>query len=106
MCPTTIEFLQSGASLVLTDRRFETTQVFLEGMDLTYFFAALPLVLDATSCDKLDCYFQRYLNIVEQRCVSFVLDTPTWQANPNCGKKLGYSREVLVDINRCAVAQA
>ncbi|GAA2834168.1 homocysteine S-methyltransferase [Aminobacter aminovorans] len=105
MCPATIELPHLGASIALTDGGLETTLVFLEGIDLPC-FAAFPLLLDATGRDRLDSYFQRYLEIAERHGLSFVLDTPTWRANPDWGERLGYSRAALSELNRRAVAQA
>jgi|GEM_PF-6868084 len=36
--------------------------------------------------------------------VGFVLESPTWRANPDWGQKLGYSKAALSDVNRLAVA--
>ncbi|CAN7546032.1 homocysteine S-methyltransferase family protein [Aminobacter aminovorans] len=105
MCPATTDLPHLGASIALTDGGLETTLVFLEGMDLPC-FAAFPLLLDATGRDRLDSYFRHYLDIAEKHGLSFVLDTPTWRANPDWGEKLGYSPTALSDINRRAVAQA
>lgn len=105
MWPATTDLPHLGTSLALTDGGLETTLVFLEGMDLPC-FAAFPLLLDVAGRDKLDSYFRRYLEIAEQHGLSFVLDTPTWRANPDWGEKLGYSRTALTDINRRAVAHA
>lgn len=105
MCPATTDLPHLGTSVALTDGGLETTLVFLEGIDLPC-FAAFPLLLDVAGRDKLDSYFRRYLEIAEQRGLGFVLDTPTWRANPDWGEKLGYTSAALADINRRAVAQA
>lgn len=89
MCAATTDLPHLGASVALTDGGLETTLVFLDGMDLPC-FAAFPLLLDTAGRDRLDGYFRRFLDIAEQHGVSFVLDTPTWRANPDWGEKLGY----------------
>lgn len=89
----------------LTDGGLETTLVFLEGMDLPS-FAAFPLVLSEAGRETLTRYFAPYLAEAERRGVGFILDTPTWRANPDWGEKLGFGLEDLLDANRRAVAFA
>ena len=33
----------------------------------------------------------------------FILESPTWRANPDWGKKVGYSPDALVHVNRAAI---
>jgi S-methylmethionine-dependent homocysteine/selenocysteine methylase len=87
----------------LTDGGLETTLVFLQGIDLPC-FAAFPLVLSQDGRKALTRYFSPYLVMAKQRRVGFVLDTPTWRANPDWGKKLGFNLENLLEANRRAVS--
>src|SRR5215217_2373336 len=86
----------------LTDGGLETTLVFLQGINLPC-FAAFPLVLSEDGRKALTRYFSPYLAIAKQRRVGFVLDTPTWRANPDWGKKLGFNLENLLEANHRAV---
>lgn len=91
--------------MFLTDGGLETTLVFLEGFDLPC-FAAFPLLLSESGHWQLERYFEPYLRTARERQVGFILDTPTWRANPDWGEKLGFTPQDLADINRQAVAWA
>lgn len=89
----------------LADGGLETTLVFLEGIGLPS-FAAFPLVLTEAGRETLARYFAPYLTEARNRNVGFVLDTPTWRANPDWAEKLGFSLDDMLDANRRAVAFA
>lgn len=86
----------------LTDGGLETTLVFIDGLDLPC-FAAFPLLLSEDGRARLTGYFAPYLAEAEARGVGFVLDTPTWRANPDWAARLGYGLDELRSINRRAV---
>jgi S-methylmethionine-dependent homocysteine/selenocysteine methylase len=90
---------QMGAELFLTDGGLETTLIFHHGIELPC-FAAFDLMRTASGKTTLRDYFERYLAIARARRMGFVLEAPTWRANPGWGEKLGYSREALAAVNR------
>ncbi len=92
----------TGNDVYLTDGGLETTLVFLEGIDLPD-FAAFPLLESDDGRAALDRYYAPYLDLAEQIGAGFVLDTPTWRANRDWGKRLGYDDEALGEVNRRAV---
>ncbi|MFK0691890.1 homocysteine S-methyltransferase family protein [Mesorhizobium sp. IMUNJ 23033] len=100
-----IDLRELGETVLLTDGGLETSLVFMHGLDLP-FFAAFPLLGEEEGQDRLARYFRQFLDIAEQRGVGFVLDTPTWRANPDWGGKLGYSDKALSAANRHAVSWA
>jgi S-methylmethionine-dependent homocysteine/selenocysteine methylase len=51
-------------------------------------------------------YFEPFLSLSHDTGHPFVLDTPTWRANPDWGDRLGYTRNELARCNRDAVAFA
>jgi homocysteine S-methyltransferase len=51
-------------------------------------------------------YFDPYLATAAERGVGFILDTPTWRANPDWAQKLGYSPAALAEVNRQATSFA
>jgi S-methylmethionine-dependent homocysteine/selenocysteine methylase len=98
-------FPPHDGAVFLTDGGLETTLVFLEGIDLPC-FAAFPLLLSEIGRRQLERYFEPYLRTARERQVGFILDTPTWRANPDWGEKLGFTPQDLANINRQAVAWA
>ena len=88
--------------IYLTDGGLETTVVFLEGIDLPD-FAAFPLLDSEDGKAVIDRYYAPYLDVAERAGAGFVLDTPTWRANRDWGKRLGYDDDALVAVNRRAV---
>jgi S-methylmethionine-dependent homocysteine/selenocysteine methylase len=94
---------QLGKKLFLSDSGLETTLVFLEGQDLPY-FAAFTMMETAEGRAVLRRYFDRHVAIARQKEMGFILDTPTWRANADWGRKLGLSDTDLDRINRESVA--
>ena len=94
---------QLGERLFLTDGGLETTLVFHEGMDLPC-FAAFTLLDSDDGTALLRDYYLRYLDIARARNLGFVLETPTWRANPDWAAQLGYDAAALAAVNRRAVA--
>lgn len=86
----------------LSDGGLETTLVFHRGLDLP-FFAAFPLLDTKEGRKEIVSYFEPYLDIARQHGLGFVLDTPTWRANPDWGPKLGYDDAALMDLNMRSV---
>lgn len=48
-------------------------------------------------------YFESYVHVARERGVGIVLETPTWRASADWGKRLGQSAETLDELNRRAV---
>ena len=92
----------TGDDIYLTDGGLETALIFLEGLDLPE-FAAFPLLDSEDGRAALDRYYAPYLDLAERIGVGFVLDTPTWRANRDWGKRLGYDDAALGEVNRRAV---
>jgi S-methylmethionine-dependent homocysteine/selenocysteine methylase len=69
-------------------------------------FAAFPLLADPDSRARLRRYYDGYLDIARRHSAGFVVETPTWRANPDWAGQLGYSHEQLDDVNRSAIALA
>ena len=93
---------QLDGRLFLTDAGLETTLIFHEGWDLPM-FEAFTLLESAHGRAALRTYFDRYLPLAIRQGMGFVLESPTWRANPDWGAKLGYSREALAKANRAAI---
>lgn len=82
----------------LTDGGMETTFVFHRGMDLPH-FASFPLVDSEDGRREITSYFQPYVEIARNRGVGFILDSPTWRANPDWAPRLGYDVAGLAALN-------
>ena len=89
----------------LTDGGLETSLVFHQGLELPD-FAAFPLVESEEGRAALREYFAPYLDVAREHGTGFVLDTPTWRANPDWGERLGYDAEHLRAVNRDAAVFA
>jgi S-methylmethionine-dependent homocysteine/selenocysteine methylase len=86
----------------LTDGGLETTLVYLAGLDLPD-FAAFPLLDSEDGRAALVAYYTPYLDLADRLGTGFVLDTPTWRANPAWGARLGYDAGRLAAVNRRSV---
>ncbi|MGF6233865.1 S-methylmethionine-dependent homocysteine/selenocysteine methylase [Inquilinus ginsengisoli] len=93
--------LQGG--LFLTDGGIETTLIFHEGLDLPY-FAAFHILRDDSGRAALRRYYARYIEIARREDAGFILESPTWRASSDWGRKLGYSEEELARANRDSIA--
>lgn len=88
--------------LFLTDGGLETTLVFLEGYELPC-FAAFDLLKNEIGYNTIKEYYRRYLNIAKDFKTGFILESPTWRANPDWMKTIGYPESALEDVNEKAV---
>ena len=95
----------NGDGLFVTDGGLETELVFHDGIDLPS-FAAFPLLDDPDRRGRLRRYYDGYLDIARKLDAGFIVETPTWRANPDWAAQLGYSPEQLDAANRSAVALA
>jgi S-methylmethionine-dependent homocysteine/selenocysteine methylase len=66
-------------------------------------FASFVLLEDERGREELRSYYAPYIEVARRNGVGLILDTPTWRANPDWGRQLGYSPEDLADVNRRAV---
>ncbi|TIR27089.1 MAG: homocysteine methyltransferase, partial [Mesorhizobium sp.] len=86
----------------LSDGGMETTLIFHEGLDLPH-FASFTLMATPEGRQKLREYYVRYLTIARRSGTGFILDTPTWRANPDWGTVLGYGPEALRAVNESSI---
>lgn len=93
---------QRQGGLFLTDGGMETTLIFHDGVDLPH-FASFVLMETGEGRALLKKYYESYLAIACDHGVGFVLDSPTWRANPDWATKLGYDADALHTINVNAI---
>jgi len=99
---TSRQLPQTGAETYFTDGGLETSMVFRHGLDLPH-FAAFVLLCQERGVRALTEYYRSCLAVAEGANAGFILETPTWRANPDWGARLDYSRETLDQVNRGAV---
>src|SRR5690606_16679199 len=85
--------------LFLTDGGLETTLIFLEGYELPS-FAAFELLKNEEGYKAIHDYYLRYLNIAREFRTGFILESPTWRANPDWIKILDYPDSAIEEINQ------
>ena len=88
---------QRHGGIFLTDGGMETTLIFHEGIELPH-FAAFVLLDSAEGRQHLKQYYASYLAVARDHGTGFVLDSPTWRANPDWAEKLGYSPAALAEL--------
>ena len=94
---------QRSGGIFLTDGGMETTLIFHEGIDLPH-FAAFVLLDSPEGRQQLKQYYASYLAVARDHGTGFVLDSPTWRANPDWGAKLDYDAAALKAINVRSIA--
>jgi S-methylmethionine-dependent homocysteine/selenocysteine methylase len=95
---------QQTMSTFMTDGGLETDLIFNKGIDLPE-FAAFDLLKNEEGKEVLSKYYLDYLNVSKQKCSGFILEAPTYRANPDWALKIGYSLESLDAMNRTAVQE-
>lgn len=89
-------------SVLLTDGGLETSLIFHEGWELPE-FASFVLAETDNGHAALNAYFDRYLALAAEDGAGFVLEAPTWRANPDWGRKLGYDLGELERVNQACI---
>lgn len=69
-------------------------------------FCGFPLLDTLGGLARLRRYYDGYLDIARAHRAGFIVETPTWRANPDWARQLGYSAQRLDEVNRAAVALA
>lgn len=90
---------QLNGGRFLTDGGLETTLIFHEGWDLPM-FESFVLIDNERGRSAFEAYFDRYIRLAISSGVGFIVESPTWRANPDWGARLGYDRRRLASANR------
>ncbi|MEM8854518.1 MAG: homocysteine S-methyltransferase family protein [Pseudomonadota bacterium] len=88
--------------LFLTDSGLETTLSATCGYTLPA-FAAFGLLDHRQGRDELRAYYREHAELAQACGYGFVFETPTWRANGEWGRRLGYDAPTLEAVNREAV---
>lgn len=95
---------QLNDRLFLTDSGLETTLIFRDHLDLPT-FAAFVLLETDVGRRRLRSYFERHHAIARAHGAGFIAESPTWRANADWGRTLGYDEAGLAAINRAAISE-
>jgi len=95
---------QLSSSIFMTDGGLETDLIFNKGIDLPE-FAAFDLLKSSDGKQTLKNYYQDYLVIAKKKCNGFVLEAPTYRANPDWVVKIGYALDDLQVIHNTAIEE-
>ena len=82
----------------ITDGGMETYMIFDRGVELPE-FASFPLIDTDAGRTELRAYFEPYLAVAREHEAGFILETPTWRASLDWGRKLGYDADALARVN-------
>ncbi len=93
---------QCDGDFFLTDGGLETTLVYHDGIELPH-FAAFDLLASKPGRQRLRDYFDPYVDLARKAGAGFIIESPTWRANADWGKRLGYSAASLAARNREAI---
>jgi S-methylmethionine-dependent homocysteine/selenocysteine methylase len=94
---------QLAGDFFVTDGGIETSLIFGDGLELPD-FAAFVLLESAAGTEALRRYFRAYAAIAEGHRAGLILESATWRASADWGRRLGYSASELADANRRSVA--
>jgi homocysteine S-methyltransferase len=101
---TTATLPQTEGGWFLTDGGIETTLIYHEGIALPE-FAAFVLLDSPAGRETLARYYRRYLDIAATSPgAGFVLESPTWRAGFDWGRKLGLDDDAMRRLNAEGVA--
>ncbi len=93
---------QLEGGVFLSDGGIETCLIFHEGWELPI-GEAFTLMQSERGRTALRDYFDRYLPIAVERGAGFILESPTWRANPDWAAKIGCGCDKLAAINRASI---
>ena len=93
---------QLERTLFLTDGGIETTLIFQEGFTLPD-FAAFDLLKKSDGTAALRKYFRSYAEIAKRFGTGLILESATWRASSDWGRRLGYSSQELAESNKQAI---
>lgn len=94
---------QLGKRAFITDGGLETALIADQGWKLPA-LEAFTLVDSERGRNSIQAYYKPYLQLAVRYERGFILESPTWRANPDWAGRVGYDRKTLELANRSAVA--
>lgn len=93
---------QLASTPFISDGGLETTLIFHHGYELPD-MAAFDLLTQKDGYEVLREYYKPYIHLARTHRLGFILESPTWRASRDWGRKLGYSPADLYEINRKSI---
>ncbi|CAF2147036.1 unnamed protein product [Rotaria magnacalcarata] len=93
---------QLSDTFFITEGGVETTLIYEHNVELPY-FAAFHVLKDEVGCELIRNYAGSFCRIAQKHGIGFILESVTWRANPDWMRKLGYSDQDVIDVNRKAI---
>lgn len=93
---------QLSGGLFLINGGLETTLIYHENIP-TPCFASFDILKDQSGCEWMKNYLRKFVDIAKKYNVGFILENTTWRSNPHWIKKIGYSDEDIIKINRKSI---
>jgi homocysteine S-methyltransferase len=94
---------QLSPQTFVTDGGLETTLIFHHSYELPE-FAAFDLFSRSEGYEVLRRYYESYIAVARQSRAGFILESATWRASRDWGRKLGYTAADLQEVNRKSIA--
>eukprot|EP00127_Corallochytrium_limacisporum_P007052 Clim_evm12s241 gene=Clim_evmTU12s241 len=94
--------LEQKDRLFVTDGGQETVMIFKYHRELPE-FAAFTALADTEGRKLLEEYYDPFIKHAKDHGSGFVLESPTWRASGDWGKKLGYDEPQMAGFNRDAI---
>jgi homocysteine S-methyltransferase len=94
---------QLSPQTFFTDGGLETTLIYHNGYELPE-FAAFDLFSRPEGYEVLRRYYENYIAVARQSRAGFILESATWRASRDWGRKLGYTPADLQEVNRESIA--
>ena len=94
---------QLSGRLFLTDGGMETTLIFHDGIELPYFASFDLMQTPKTARARCAPTMERYTGIARSAGIGFVLESPTWRANPGLGGKARLFARGAGAVNRRSI---
>ncbi len=94
---------QLGNEVFITDGGLETVLLFQQGWELPD-FAAFTLLDRPLGTEALHSYFSTYGELAKTYGMGIVLESPTWRASSDWGKRQDYDAPALAEVNRRAIS--
>ena len=94
--------VEAGQRHYLLGESMETSLATRQHVELTH-SAAFELLYSREGRALIEAYYEPYLKLATRHNMTYILEAPTWRANPDWVFKLGYNAEETSVVNRHAV---